>query len=134
MSNSANNNTNNSSNENYIKTDYGCVDKVFNEDNLEEYRERYNENLDSLWNNSINNDIFTIENYGYYDKYHDMDHHNHSDQINRINSELANKNVVMCSFLKFLSKEVSNNFDKIMERIDKLEERMNELEERISSS
>lgn len=134
MSNSANNDTNNNVNENYIQTDYGCVDKVFNEDNLEEYRERYNENLDSLWNNSINNDIFTIEHYGYYGKYDDVEHQDHSDQINRINSELANKNVVMCSFLKFLSKEVSNNFDKIMERIEELEERMEVLEERISSS
>ena len=52
MSNSANNDTN-YVNENYIQTNYGCVDKVFNEDNLEEYRERYNENLDNLWNSLI---------------------------------------------------------------------------------
>ena len=31
--------SNNDVNENYIQTNYGCVDKVFNEDNLEEYRE-----------------------------------------------------------------------------------------------
>jgi len=130
MSNSANNDVN----ENYIHTNYGFVDKVFNEDNLEEYRERYNENLDSLWNGSIDDDIFYIKHLDYYGKYDDMDHYNHCEEINRINSDLANKNVVMCSFLKFLSKEVSNNFDKIMERIDKLEERMEVLEESISSS
>lgn len=133
MSNSANNDVN----ENYIQTNYGCVDKVFNEDNLEEYRERYNENLDNLWNDL---DI----NKGNYFDYVDYDYllpiDNHND-IDRMKSELTNKNVVMCSYLKFLSKEVSNNFDKIMKRIDKLEEkmykldkRMDVLEESISSS
>ena len=125
MSNSANNDVN----ENYIQTDYGYVDKVFNEDNLEEYRERYNENLDSLWNSL---DINEGNYYDYVDfDLRPIDNHN---EIVRVKRELANKNVVMCSFLKFLSKEVSNNFDKIMERIDKLEERMDELEESISSS
>ena len=128
MSNSANNDVN----ENYIQTDYGGVDKVFNEDNLEEYRERYNENLDRLclWNSLEINEGNNVD-YVDYDYLRPIDNHN---EIERIKTKLANKNIVMSSYLKFLSKEVSNNFDKIMESIDKLEERMDELEERISSS
>lgn len=121
---------NNDVNENYIQTNYGCVYKVFNEDNLEEYRERYNENLDNLWNSLDINE-------GYYFDYVDYDYlrpiDNHY-EIDRLKNEIANKNVVMCSFLKFLSKEVSNNFNKIMERIDELENKIDILEERVSSS
>ena len=126
----SNNNTNNDVNENYIKTNYGCVDKVFNEDNLEEYRERYNQNLDNLWNDLDINEGNYFD-YVDYDYLRPIDNQN---EIDRVKSEIANKNVVMCSFLKFLSKEVSNNFNKIMERIDELENKIDILEERVSSS
>ena len=123
--------SNNDANENYIQTNYGCVDKVFNEDNLEEYRERYNENLDNLWNSLDIKDGYYINYYLDYDNLRPIDNNN---EINRLKNEIANKNVVMCSFLKFLSKEVSNNFNKIMERIDELENKIDILEERVSSS
>ena len=122
--------SNNNVNENYIQTYYGCVDKVFNEDNLEEYRERYNQNLDNLWNDLDINEGNYFD-YVDYDYLRPIDNQN---EIDRVKSEIANKNVVMCSFLKFLSKEVSNNFNKIMERIDELENKIDILEERVSSS